>query len=304
MFDNSHGSDAMHDIIKKRNRKNAIITLTVIILSAIFRVFLTRFYIYPDIHFYTRAYARFFDYAVAAGIAFLYISSVFLYRYKKDEHTYSAAAACFVQGTQTQVFTASVAGFLLAASAVLQVWSFAANFDQYANAGIQSNMFDIFIFFAAVLSSVYFFRTAALDQDKSAAETEYSQRYIIISLMPVLWSSLNTFKCFFDMSRSVNSPVKIYELMCFVALSLYFVSETRMLAGRLGIAKFFTFAYIAIVITALSALPNLILSSFWIMQINDTQIMYAIQLAFTLYIAARIYSQIRYGRFLLQGEKY
>lgn len=315
MFDNYIDFSSMHDSIKKRNKVNALIIMAAVILLAVARVILTRFHVDPDMHFYTSVYIRFFDYAIAAGITALYIGSAFVYKYKRDEHNYSAASDSFVQGTLTLVFSASVAAFFLAFSAGLQIWNLFADSAEGAPATevligyARNNPLEIFIFIAAILSSIYFFRTAALNHDAGADVTsgdeflskEYSQRYIIMSLMPIAWSLLNTFRCFFDMSRAVNSPVRIYELMCFLALSAYFVSESRMLIGRLRIARFFTFAYIAVIFIALSALPNLILSSFWgVMQTNEAHIVYAVQLAFALYIAARIYSQIKYGRFSLE----
>lgn len=307
MFDKSSSFDLMHDSIKSKNKKIASIIGTAAILFAVLRVIVTRFYVDPDIHFYTLNAAHFFDYATAVGIIALYITSIFLYRYKKDEHHYSATAVSFVQGTLTQVFTAMVAGVMLAASAVLQLWSLFANrtlpVSELITNYMQNNKFDFLIFFAAILSSVYFFKTAAMNQDNAETQPGYSQMHIMMSFMPILWSFLNTFKCFFDMSKSVNSPVKIYELMCFLTLSAYFVSESRMLVGKHEIAKFFTFAYIAAIFIVLSALPNLILSSFWIMQTNSANILYAVQISFALYIGARVYSQIRYGAFTLECLK-
>jgi len=102
------------------------------------------------------------------------------------------------------------------------------------------------------------------------------------------------------MSTAVNSPVRIYELISFLALSAYFVSEARMVVGRLETSRFFTFAYIALIVAAVSSLPNLIWSAFGRFGINNHQIIYAAQLSLVVYMLSRVYSQIRYGRFLLQ----
>jgi hypothetical protein len=318
MFDEN-----LHNLIKKRNKNTSVIIGAAAVLTAVIRIFLTRFYIDPEVHFYSADSNMFvlsFDYAAAAGIAAVYIISIFFYKYKINSQNYAAVSGSFVQGTQTQVFSASICGFLLAASAVFQVielfgGSQSRPFAEVLSAYMKENIFDFILFFASILCAVYFFKTAALafnagENKKSAGDSEnteeqeekyeFSQVHIILSFMPILWSFLNIFKCFFDMSKSVNSPVRIYELMCFLALSAYFVAESRMLVGRRGIGRFFTFAYIALILTALSALPNLILSSFWIMQTNNTQILYAVELSFVLYIASRIYSQIKYGRFMLE----
>lgn len=292
-----------HKQIKDKNKKAALIIGAAVLLFTIVRIVLVYFHVDPELHFYTTGSVSIFDYAVVLIIAALYISAFFFYRRKGDEKNYSAVTHSFVQGTQTLVFSAAIAGCILAVSAVLQIWSMiTAGGEQFAALYTRERILDILILITAALSSVYFFSTAARDSDIGTSEIKYSQRYVIISMMPIIWSFLNTFNMFFDMSRSVNSPVRIYELMCFLALSLYFVSETRMIIGRRSIAKYFTFAYIAMLLAALSAIPNLILSSFWIMQSNDSPIMYAAQIAFVLYIYARIYSQLRYGTFGLQYD--
>jgi len=300
-----------HKKIKDKNKKTALIVAAAVLLLTIARVVSVRLYVDPEAHFYTAEAMRIFDYAMAAVVAGMYIvGCVVFYKYKigANSHRYYAKSESFIQGTQTLVFTAAIAGCVLVASAGFQIWNMIAEFGdgQSVVPYLRERLMDIFIFVTAVLSSVYFFRTAARDSDISAGAAKYSPIYsqwaILLSMMPILWSFANTFRIFFDMSRSINSPIRVYELMCFLALSLYFVSETRMLVGRHGLAKYFTFAYIATLITALSAVPNLMLSSFWIMQTNDGPIVYAVQAAFILYMVARVYSQLRYGRFGLQPK--
>ena len=318
-----------HDEIKRKNKRFAICVSILIVLFTVARMFLTRFFIDPQVHFYTDSasiYGKYFDYTVAACVIAIYCVSFFLYTQKKDKKKYEEATDCFVQGTQAQVFSASLTGFLFIASAVFQIYSFINPIESaVAKNGvllkdfsfgserlleyIKAYPFDFAIFFVAVLSAVYFFKTAALNLDigeniehynKGDKKKRYSSLHIIFSFMPIIWAFLNTFECFFDMSKSVNSPVRIYELISFIALAHYFVSESRMLVGRLETSKFFTFAYIASLITAASSFPNLIWSSFWILAPHNDLIIYAVKLALTIYVLTRIYSQIRYSRFKLQ----
>jgi len=351
MFDES-----VHNILKRKNQRFVICVSICIFLFAIIRMFLTRFYIDPDVHFYTdnsNILVASFDYIVAAVIVLIYVISFFVYKRKRENHKYNEIVDCFVQGTQTQVFSASLTGFLFVAISVFQAYyfittvpfttikSFIRLFGSYLIEYIKIYPFDFLLFFFSIFSSVYFFKTAALNFDigeniappenkdqkdqkdqkdnkenknnKDQKDTEeeesvqqsgispkYSSAHIIFSFMPIIWAFLNIFKCFFDMSKSVNSPVRIYELMSFLALSAYFVSEARMVVGRLETSRFFTYAYIAVIVVAISALPNLIWSAFWILKTNNAQIIYAAELSLVVYILSRVYSLIRYGRFLLQ----
>jgi len=321
MFDES-----VHNILKRKNQRFVVCVSACIFVFTILRMLATRFYIDPDVHFYTdntNIFIASFDYAVAACVVLIYVISFFVYKRKRENHKYNEIVDCFVQGTQTQVFSASLTGFLFVAISVFQVYYFinpgyavSLPLSERLSDYIQTYPFDFLLFFVSILSSVYFFKTAALNFDigeniapsenaeneaeKISPSQKYSSAHIIFSFMPIIWAFLNIFKCFFDMSKSVNSPVRIYELMSFLALSAYFVSEARMVVGRLETSRFFTFAYIAVIIVSVSALPNLIWSAFWILKTNNDQIIYAAEISLVVYILSRVYSLIRYGRFLLQ----
>ena len=330
MFD-----ETVHNVIKRKNKRFALCVIIFMIAFVAGRMILTRFYMDNNVHFYTdkaNIFVLSFDYIIAACVIIIYLISFFVYKRKKENHNYSETVDCFVQGTQAQVFSASLTGFLFIAGSVFQVYSYISplnsadgfinqikayisNLPEY----IKTSPLDFIIFFISILSAVYFFKTAAINFDigenieiaaNKAENTgtekhepegyKYTSAHIIFSFMPILWSFLNIFRCFFDMSKNVNSPVRVYELMGFLFLSAYFVSESRMLVGRKETSRFFTFSYISLIIIATSALPNLIWSSFWILTTNNDQIVYAVQLAIVIYITSRVYAQIKYGRFLLQ----
>ena len=320
MFDTS-----VHSELKRKNKTFALAVSLFVIAFAAARMVITRLYLHEAVDFYAddgNVLVLSVDYIVATCVVLIYFISFFAYKRKKESHNYSEAVDCFVQGTQAQVFSSFLAGFLFVASSLFQAYSAlnpkdaaimqtnAPFFRQLADY-VKAYPFDVLIFFTSILSSVYFFKTASLgfDAGENIADApenatpgpKCSSAHVIFSFMPILWSFFNVFKCFFDMSKtSINSPVRIYELMTFLAISAYFVSESRILVGRRETARFFTFAYITVIIAAASALPNLIWSSFWILSTNSDQILYAIQLAIVAYIFSRIYSQIKYGRFFLQ----
>ena len=354
MFDQS-----VHDAIKRKNRIFALSVAALTVVFVVLRMILTEIFINHDFYETDNILVLSVDYIIAASIVAIYAVSFFIYKHKKENHKYAEILDCFVQGTQAQVFSAALTGFLFVASAVFQGYSFITMsmnipeheldhlkelpFMQRVIEYMQQYPFDFAIFFLAVLSAVYFFKTAAMNFDiggnaaqpsadaKNKNENpedgeneendpdnidkileeqrsskpgisghKFTSAHIMFSFMPIIWSFLNVFKDFFDMSKSVNSPVRVYELMSFLALSVYFVSESRMLVDRRESSRFFTFAYIAVILTAVSSLPNLIWSSYWMFEPNNSQIVYAVELALVVYILSRVYSQIRYGRFMLQ----
>ena len=333
MFDKS-----VHDKIKRKNKTAALIVSVLVFIFTAVRMVMTRLFIDPDIHFYiesANAIAPIIDYIIAACAVLIYLVSFFIYKHKIENHNYVETSDCFVQGTQIQMFSASLTAFLFAFAAAFQAYSFINPGEELAELQglpvferfipyIKNYPFDFAIFFVAVMCVVYFFKTSSLNFDtgesaqtnetviKAAKQAEQSEEkikhkfsavHIILSFMPIIWAFLNVFKCFFDMSKSVNSPVRVYELMSFLLLSTYFVSESRMLVERWELSRFFTFSYIAVFVTAVSSLPNLIWSSFWMLQTNNDQIVYAVEISLAFYIMSRVYSQIRYGKFLVHRIK-
>ena len=318
-----------HDSIKQKNKIFFIIFIFFTVIAFVLRFLLTIFEVDPHSNLYVRSSPLLlgFDYSVAVVVLFILLSSKFMYKEKirfvgmgkekikeiEKSIVYAEAAPVIVQGSQTLVFTSSLTGFLLIASSILQVVYFISDplrkdmsFSSYAQTYIKDNTFDFILFFIAILGAVYFFKTASINPNADNIEEnpqKLSQGYMIFSFFPIIWSFLNIFKCFFDMSKSVNSPIRMYELVCFLSISLYFVAESRLLVGKRETAKFFSFGYTTMLLIALSALPNLILSAFWILETSTSIIIYGVQISFFLYIAARIYSQIKYGNFALVTTK-
>lgn len=312
--------------IKQKNKAVFIIFIFFTAAASILRLLLTRFEIDPYSNLYGESEfpVELFDYAIAIIIVGIYVLSKFIYRRKmwslesQKNDAFAEVTDNMIQGSQTLVFSSSLAGIMLVTSSGMQVYDFIANSANEAvsltarlGSYIRENTFDFIIFFLAIFSAIYFFKTASLNPTEIEPVTEnkgensfksrqpFSQGYMIFSFFPIIWSFLNIFKCFFDMSKSVNSPIRIYELVCFLSISLYFVAESRMLIGRRETSKFFTFAYTTMLLISLSAVPNLILSAFWLLETSVSLMVYAVQVSFLLYIVSRVYSQIKYGKFML-----
>ncbi|MCL1792449.1 MAG: hypothetical protein FWG34_01125 [Oscillospiraceae bacterium] len=313
---------SVHNELKRKNKIFAFSASVFAIIVTAARMIITRFYIHEEAHYYTeKANSLVFsaDYIIAVGVILIYFFSLFIYKRKRESHDYKESAERLIQGTQPQVFSSFLAGFLFIANSIFQAYSLLnppnkaetqknPDFFGWLANYIKEFPFDFFIFFAAILSAVYFFKTAALNFDAGETPPEaegskngakYAPSHVIFSFMPIMWCFLNIFKCFFDMSRNVHSHIRIYELMSFLAILAYFVSESRILVGRRETARFFTYSYISMIVVSASSLPNLAWSSFWILSTNSDQILYATQLAIVMYVFSRVYSQIRYGRFFL-----
>lgn len=314
--------DIIHAKIKKKNITFAFVLGAVTLILAVARIFLVKNHVHPFQHHYTDPAGNFiysFDYVVAAVVLIVIIFSLFFYKSKdSDGNKYRESAESFVQGTHTQIFTSALAGCFLAFAPLYEVYLYfteiyadGADIIEAIKLYITGQTFDFIAFILSFIAAIYFFRTAWMnthaepsgesesseEESEPAAKKPVPQIHVILSLVPTVWAMVNTFKCFFDMSNSINSPVRIFELLSFLALSAYFVAESRMLLGRLETARFFTYSYITLIIVTLSALPNLLLSSFGELIPIYPQITYAAELAFVLYIGSRVYSQLRYGKY-------
>jgi hypothetical protein len=63
---------------------------------------------------------------------------------------------------------------------------------------------------------------------------------------------------YFDTSLPINAPTKIADEIAYLAIAMFFLGETRLSLGRESWRRYISFAFIGSILTAYSAIPNLI----------------------------------------------
>lgn len=63
---------------------------------------------------------------------------------------------------------------------------------------------------------------------------------------------------YFDTTLPINAPTKITDELAYLAIAMFFIGETRLSLGRERWRRYISFAFIGAVMTAYSAIPNLI----------------------------------------------
>ena len=145
---------------------------------------------------------------LAAGAAILLVAGTLLgailafLRKKAD-------APLFAGSTRPLAFAAALAGFLLLASFIVEI--------RRLSDGLP--LLSVVRLLFAALSSVYFFMTALTDNRQGG--------YALASLCPILYGFTSVLSAYFDKSYGMNSPVLTYTILTYLALSLFFVAETR-----------------------------------------------------------------------------
>lgn len=296
--------------IKKKHRIFLAFTLLVTVVLTVLRYFIVIYLIEPDTGFYNGLNPTLhwiFDSVVYVLLIALFVFRYFLFR--------NASLKEVSSGSQFEVFASALTGFIFIAVFIMQSYSFI----QTAISGYTSIIPSIIsqlksqpllalLLVVSLPAAAYFFKTASVQTDGGEDymdESERSRRrniYAIFSMIPVIWLILRLLICFFDMSDIVNTPGRRYELLLLCSMLLFFLSECRFAIGRKQSSIFFASGAASVILVGISSIPNLILTSFWILQSSVLPIYYTVEIAFMVYIIARMHSQVKYGVFEQRGD--
>lgn len=319
------------DNIRAKNRKFFYAVLCVALVFTALRMLLVRFCTDPKTGFYdanTSGFFPAFDYIVALAVIAIFASRYFFYKNKSRGIQY---AEIYAEGSQSIVFTSVMLAFLLISAAALEAFALLSDFNALKlplgslwDFISKNAVFDFLSIIAAVPSAVYFFKMAAKpqnysdgldgasindgkffagdDDEISSAKDEKPVAksgggYLFLSLFPIFWTYCRLLSCFFDMKSPINSTSRMYEISALVALMLFLVSQSRLIAGNRFTRAFMTFGYIAMILLFMSGLPSLVFSTFWYLEIRHLSIYYAVYLAMGLNIISHMHSQIDYSRY-------
>ncbi len=111
-------------------------------------------------------------------------------------------------------FTGALLGFLLLVSFIMEIGALSEGLP----------LLTVIRFVSMALAAIYFFLTA-LTEGKGGG-------YALASLCPMLFAMLSVLVAYFERGFGLNSPVKTYTILAYVAMALFFSSESRFALGR------------------------------------------------------------------------
>lgn len=172
-----------------------------------------------------------------------------------------------------QAFTAAVTAFMLFASFILSIRALATGLP----------LLEIARLVLMALAAAYFFLTALRDRKPSGA-------YSLLSLCPLMYALVSLLSVYFDKSYGMNSPVKTYYLLMYMAMTLFFSGEVRVVLGRTLPFWYTAFGVMSLCLTAGVGLSHTAIA------LNDTAghgfslIDSAVFVCIALYTAVRLFA--------------
>ena len=150
------------------------------------------------------------------------------------------------QNASAAVFSATLLGFLLFASFIMDIRAL-------ADAGL--SWFARILPALGGLSAFYFLAIATRKETASPSAIP-----ALLSLIPILYAFLSVMNTYFDTSYAMNAPVKSYELMTYLSMALFFTAEARLTLGRQKTSVYCLFTGLCLVMCGTVGIAELILA--------------------------------------------
>jgi len=175
------------------------------------------------------------------------------------------------------VFFSSLLGFLLFAAFIVRIGSF-------GDAAVgTSDILDRVRLALMGLSAFYFL--AAVTQKGSISPIT-----ALLSLAPILYAFLSVMHVYFDSAYSMNAPVKLYGLLMYLSLALFFTAETRALLGRLHLPAYCLFAGLCIALCGPVSLSRLAIAVYDAQGFGFSLLESAVLCAAAVFAAVRLFT--------------
>ena len=103
----------------------------------------------------------------------------------------------------------------------------------------------------AFISVIYFALSTIMIARRSIRRSDFGIITLLFICMYVAY-------IYFDTALPINAPTKITDEIAYLAIAMFFLGETRLSLGRESWRRYISFAFIGSILTAYSAIPNLI----------------------------------------------
>ncbi|HPE95707.1 MAG TPA: hypothetical protein PLT66_06560 [Bacillota bacterium] len=117
-----------------------------------------------------------------------------------------------------------------------------------------------------------------------------SSLFSAMAAMPIIMSIARLLIYFFRINNRPNSDMSLFHLFSLAAIMLFFVYEGKFSVSSGSARLYVFFGLCSVLLTSVYALPELILSSFWIVAWQSDTVFSALELLMSLFIAARLLS--------------
>lgn len=135
--------------------------------------------------------------------------------------------------------------------AMLGVYLFKLAITANPGASVYSRVISIATPILAFAAVAYFALASIMIARRSIRRSDFGIITLIFICMYVAY-------LYFDTTLPINSPTKIVDELAYLAVAMFFLGETRLSLGRESWRRYISFAFIGALMTAYSAVPNLI----------------------------------------------
>lgn len=174
------------------------------------------------------------------------------------------------------VFASSLSGFMLATVVILQVF--------FQIKGGETSALDWVAALFALLSMVFFFYASSKNVDPQG------NLFSALALLPTAHFAVRVLDYFLSVNYKPNTDNTLFHLFSLCAFMLFFLSEGKHSRGEgSGIAYIF-FGFAAILLTSVYALPNVMLSAFWIVPFSVDAVYSCVEIVVAIFVAVRLFN--------------
>lgn len=177
-------------------------------------------------------------------------------------------------GTPT-VFFSSLTGFMMVTTAAMQIY--------YRARVPGAELSGVLIVAALMLAcAVYFLYLTSKKLDVRGRTCS------VLSLAPVAFLFVRLLNYFFEINSRPNSATSLFHLFSLAALMLFFVCEGKFSVGTGNGGGYVFFGLSSVLLTFVYALPELVLSAFWLVSWQTDTMFSVLELLMCMYVIARL----------------
>lgn len=261
---------------KSSERIYAIATIIAAAVFAVIRVVVTLLFTEKNTGVYVRdsIFPQIFQYVLAATVIILVILPCITKMKKQFQ------SRTLPRDTKATVFTSAVLGFMFLASSLLLLLTMVSQ--------MRFETADTILAITGIFSSAYYLSRIFSRGCRAEATA-------LLSMTPIVWAMTALINVYFDMSILITSPNRAFSQLALLAFSVFLLAETRMELKLENTLLYAPASAVSTILLAVSAIPNLLCPHILSIGDSDRPIIYAVELAASIYSASKLYAYCAHG---------